>query len=226
MDSVEILDHFNQARAYPFDALSHYLNESLLHPQEHIQSYQRGHCLDLAVSLCCALGQGAEIVGNIKPGWLIPTHYAVYYREPTTHWWLDPSVGVAIPLKVGTAFDLNGKRNVLTGVWSDHFELVVEGGRTICLTFEPIQPDNLMQQQIQIHHTRKNLTLRRGEHHLRYLWQEQQFQWGERLFLPWDLGRFDRQYLQAAFGFDVGSLLMEFWERYHCIPDSHWQWEL
>jgi hypothetical protein len=131
MDSVEILDHFNQARAYPFDALSHYLNESLLHPQEHIQSYQRGHCLDLAVSLCCALGQGAEIVGNIKPGWLIPTHYAVYYREPTTHWWLDPSVGVAIPLKVGTAFDLNGKRNVLTGVWSDHFELVVEGGRTI-----------------------------------------------------------------------------------------------
>jgi hypothetical protein len=211
-------------KAYPFDALSHYLYPSSLPSFDHLRIYQRGHCLDLAVALSSAVG--GQIVGQRKPGAPIGFyhHYALHLNTPQGAYWLDPSLEICTPLKPGAIFYLGEKQNRIDQVRFRRFELTIDGARQITIAYEPVV--DLARAQVQIRRTRKDLTLRYGGEQIRYLWRQRRFQWGERLLLPTEFTAAQRDYLSAHFRCDVGELLEAFLSNYLRIPDTFWYWEI
>lgn len=211
---------------YAFDAFSHYLTNQPLHPRQHIQTYGRGHCLDLAVALFSRLKGSSTVVGRIKTGWSIPTHFAVLVSTAVRDYWLDPSIGICTPLVVGAEFYLGAKHNVITQVKPQWFEIKIHGSRQITIAYEPVRDRDLLQHQQNISRTRKDLTLRLGKEQICYLWQQGRFEWGDRLFVLEDLSYSDCKRLSQAFEFDVAELLHAFLACYSRLPEQFWHWKL
>lgn len=229
LSTTTLQEKLNWVRnTYPFDAFSHYLMEQPLHPRQHLQTYGRGHCLDLAVALSEQLGSVAQIVGQIqsKSGWTIPTHYAVLASTPTADFWLDPSIGILTPLTVGAEFSFGTKRNRITGVNAQSFDLLIDNTRQITISYQRVPKSELMEHQHLIWHTRKDLSLRFQGEQIRYYWQSQQFTWNEQPFQLQPHRCTNDLYLARTFGFEVLSMLSRFHSIYSRIPDSTWQHQL
>lgn len=214
-------------QTYPFDAFSHYLSGQPLHPRQHLQLYKRGHCLGLAVALFNALtceGIPNQIVGQIKPEWDIPIHYAVLATVDSVPYWLDPSMGICTPLIAGAEFSLGNKRNLISAVKPYCFEITIEGIRQITIQHTSIKEADLIYHQQAIWHTRKDLSLRFATEHsseqIRYYWQTHSFSWNNQPLDPAQLSECDKTYLTSHFGFDVADLLNNFAAAYSRIPST------
>jgi hypothetical protein len=220
-------------QTYSLDAFSHYLNGQPLHPRQHLQLYKRGHCLDLAMALFDALtceGISNQILGQIKPEWGIPIHYAVLTTVDSVPYWLDPNMGICTPLIAGAEFSLGTKRNVISAVKPCRFEITIEGTRRIIIQYKPIKESDLIYHQQTIWHTRKDLSLRygneRGNEQIRYYWQTHSFTWNDQAIELEQLSNRDKNHLANHFGFDVADLLHSFVAAYSRIPiTSFWQWQ-